>query len=82
MNKIIKTKEREVGRRSFLKWTGLSLLGSNFLSVLNPRLSFAGGVEAQKNYWKKNPAGEDYCIHNTVKIDSLNSDFIYAKVDN
>lgn len=81
----METKETEgkgLGRRSFLKWTGLSLLTSNILSFINPRISFANGLEVKKNYWRKNPDGEDYCVHNRVRMSSLSPDYIYAKVDN
>jgi len=76
------TEEKRLGRRSFLKWTGLALLTSNILSFINPRISFACGLGVKKNYWRKNPDGEDYCVHNRVRMSSLNPDYIYAKVDN
>jgi hypothetical protein len=75
-------KKARQGRRFFLKWTGFSLTASTIVNGLHSPFAFAETVVTSKNYWHKNPQGEDYCKQSRVYATSLNSDAVYARVDN
>ena len=66
-------------RRSFLKWSGASILSTSLLS--NARIALGLGDIETKDYWHLNAEGKEYCVHDTVNTSKLDDGIIWAKVD-
>ena len=67
--------KKEMDRRSFFKWSGLSVLGMIIVDKVRPSLSLANGKP--KDYWNE----DGYFRQDNVDVSNIDQGIVRAKVE-
>ncbi len=72
-------KKSGIKRRSFIKWSGISLAAAPIVSSI--KLAFGQNLSPDRSYWLTTPEGKEYFVHETVKTDKINNNILKARID-